>query len=133
MFFSILLAAVIIGHIAFAFIQVFFWPWLCGRITDLTAEEAESSRFLGKSIASYNASIAVGLLLSLRLVEDGFAKFLSGDLVNPEHGAFVGVQMTVMAFIAATAIVGALGTKGKTILVMRFLPAAAAFFVILLN
>jgi uncharacterized membrane protein len=128
--FSVCLAAVILGHFVFAIVQVFFWPWLCRRVTKLTDEEIESSRFLGRSIASYNASIGLGMALSLRLLENGSDRFWDGELLIPADGAFLSVQMAVMAFIAATALVGAMGTSGKTILIARFSPAAAAFLIL---
>ncbi len=128
--FSVSFVIVVVGHFAFASMQFFCWRWLCGRLTNLTPGEIENTAFLGKSIGSYNASIGLGLLLSLKLVYGAYGLLCSGKLLSSASGAFLGVQMAVMAFIALTAVVGALGTKGPTIWIARFSPALIAFWAV---
>lgn len=108
------MALVIGGHILFAYRQWFKWPELCAKLTDLTRDEALKTAFLGRSIASYNASIAVGLALSFLL----------------DSSAQAWVQGVTLALIVATAAVGNAGVRGSTILVARLAPAAAALAVL---
>lgn len=104
------LMAVILGHLFFAYQQWFKWPDLCEKLTDLRGEDIEKTAFLGRSIASYNTSIVVGLLLSFRL----------------DDAPQAWVQGMTLALIVATAAVGATGTRGNAILIARLLPAAVA-------
>lgn len=108
--------AVVIGHVFFALGQWFAWPRVCKKLTDFSDETIEHTAFLGRSIASYNAAIAVGLLMSLSLPEE-----LQSS-----------VQAVVMALISATALVGWMGTKGNSILYVRFLPAFIAMVLLVL-
>lgn len=110
------LLCVIIGHFYFAYLQWMQWPTMCKRLTDLEGEQVSRSAFLGRSIASYNISIAVGLLLTF--------------LLQPESR--IGVQAVVLAFIVLTAMVGAAGTKGNSILFSRLMPAALALLLLLI-
>ena len=112
--FYLALIAVIGGHFAFAYMQWFKWKGLCRSVTDMSDEAIEQSAFLGRSIGSYNASIGVGLLLSFRLSDTAEYR----------------VQLAVFAFIVLTAAVGAMGTKGNRILILRLLPAALAFILL---
>ena len=109
------LALVIAGHLLFAFLQWFKWDFVCKRMTDLTGPEVERTAFLGRSFASYNASVGVGLLLSCCL--------------DPTPQAWV--QGVVLALIVATAAVGAAGAQGNAILKYRLSPAAAALIFLL--
>jgi uncharacterized membrane protein len=111
-----LLTLVISGHFFFAYQQWFKWPQLCGKLTELTGSEIENTAFLGRSIASYNASIGVGLLLSLRL----------DDIPQ------AWVQGVTLLLITITAAVGAVGTKGNSILIARLMPAALALLTLLI-
>ena len=111
--YKLALLVVIAGHFFFAYSQWFKWPKLCEKLTNLNSDEIESTRFLGRSIASYNFSIGIGLLLSL---------FISKSAA---------VQGVVLALIAVTAIVGSMGTKGRSILLMRFLPAVISLALLL--
>ena len=70
---------------------------------------------VGKSFASYNFSIAVGLAFSFFLAIDVRPKF----------------HLTVLALIMFTAVVGYFGTGSLAIGVGRLLPAAVAFLSLL--
>lgn len=111
------MAVVIVGHFLFAYLQWFRWRQVCKRLTDFTPDEAIKAAFLGRSVASYNAAIAVGLLLSFLLA----------------HDTQLYVQGVVLALIVLTAVVGATGTRGNAILIARLLPAAAALLLLLLS
>ncbi len=113
-FYLICFALVLLGHIVFAIMQWSFWPRLCKRLTGLEGTEIDKTKFLGRSFASYNAAIAIGLLLSLRLDVDVQAK----------------VQLVTLGLIAITALVGNAGARGNTILFLRFLPAAAGCLIL---
>ena len=63
--YKFLLICVIGGHFFFAYGQWFKWARLCEKLTDLTGGEVEKTAFPGRSFASYNFSIGLGLLLSL--------------------------------------------------------------------
>ena len=104
------IAAVIGGHFFFAYAQWFRWPKVCEKLLGLLEPEAERIAPLGRSFASYNASIAVGLCLSFLL---------------PDPSRIL-VQGVVLTLITLTAVVGALGTRGNTILLGRLIPAVAA-------
>ncbi len=104
------MTAVILGHFYFAYQQWFKWPDLCAELTGLGGEAVEDSAFLGRSIASYNASVGIGLAASFRLGE------------APQAW----VQGVTLGLIVATAAVGAAGTRGNAILIARLLPAAVA-------
>ena len=110
----IAMGAVIIGHFAFAWKQWCDWPGLCQDLTDLRGSEIEKTAFLGRSIASYNASIGIGLSLSSWL--DEWPQAL--------------VQGAVLALICATAAVGASGTRGNKILLLRFTPGVLALILL---
>jgi uncharacterized membrane protein len=112
----ILMALVIGGYLYFAYRQWSDWPAVAAKISKLTALEAEKTEFLGRSFASYNASIGVGLLLSFLL----------------EGSAEPWVQGVTLAAIVGTAAVGAMGTTGNLILKFRLFPAAAALAVLIL-
>ena len=117
-YFWVLVVFVIGGHVVFAAVQMSpaGWARLCRRITQLkTDDEIGKTAFLGRSIGSYNASIAAGLALS----------FLLEDTAQAQ------VQGAVLLFIVATAAVGAMGTKGAGILLLRLAPAAIAFALLL--
>ncbi len=103
----IFLAIVIGGHLLFAYKQWFNWEGICEELTDLTRAEALKTAFLGRSFASYNACIGIGLLLGL-LLESPVREWVHG---------------VVLALIAVTAFVGALGTKGNKIRNFRLFPA----------
>lgn len=109
------MAVVIIGHLFFAYGQVFKWPEICKQLLGLEPDTAQRIAGLGHSFASYNAAIAVGLLLSFRL--DGTTRDW--------------VQGVVLLLIVATAAVGTRGTKGNTILKYRLLPAVLALVFLL--
>ncbi|MBG6207806.1 DUF1304 family protein [Roseibium album] len=113
----LLMLAVIGGHLFFAYGQWFKWPDLCEKLTDLTGEEIEKTAFLGRSFSSYNASVGVGLCLSFWLPVPAQAW----------------VQGVVLALIVFTAAIGAQGTKGNSILVMRLVPAALALVFLILS
>lgn len=108
----IFLAAVIGGHLFFAYGQWRKWPDLCAKLTDLDKDGVRNSAFLGRSIGSYNACVGIGLLLTFRL----------------EGRAEADVQTVILLFIVATACVGWWGTKHRshTILIARLAPAAIA-------
>jgi len=106
--YNIVLLSVIFGHFFFAYAQWFKWPMLCEKLTELRGEEIEKTSSLGRSFASYNLSIGLGLLLSLLFLDSAI------------------IQGIVLALISLTALVGASGTKGLTILLLRFLPAIVA-------
>lgn len=108
--YTIAIIAVIGGHFFFAYGQWFRWKRICARLTHLTETEAEKTASLGRSFASYNASIGVGLCLSFLLPAE----------------TELTVQGVVLALIIVTAGVGAMGTRGNTILLARLLPAAIA-------
>ena len=114
--FYLAMVIVILGHLYFAFKQRFRWRELCEQLTELREPEIEKTAFLGRSVASYNASIAVGLGASFGLAE----------------GPQAWVQAVVLALIVATAAVGASGTKGNTILIARLLPAAVALIALVI-
>ena len=105
--FKIALAVVILGHVAFAGVQAFRPEMLAGILPDTGPQDAAN---IWRSIGSYNFSIAIGLLLSLRL----------GDSIREP------VQMTVLALIAFTALVGYISTGSSVILVGRLLPSVVA-------
>ena len=113
--FYLAMAVVIGGHVFFAVMQACNWDILAGNLTDMSRGEIEASAFLGRSIASYNVSIALGLGLSFLLPKGPRAR----------------VQYVVLALIVATAAVGAAGTKGNDILLARLLPAAIALAALL--
>lgn len=113
--YKLALIAVIAGHFFFAYGQWFKWPRLCEKLTDLKGTEVENTEFLGKSFASYNFSIGVGLLLSLFFFD------------NP------GVQAVVLALIVLTAFIGSMGTKGSTILLLRLTPAVIALILLIVS
>ena len=109
---EILVWVVILTHILFAGMQGFLWPVVAKRLLKIEDQDAiEKTATVGRSFASYNFSIAIGLGLSFHLSES----------------VVLDVQITVMALIVFTAIVGFLGTRSKVILAARFLPAVAAF------
>lgn len=110
--YKIVLLFVIAGHFFFAYGQWFKWPKLCEKLTNLNSDEVESTRFLGRSIASYNFSIGIGLLLCMVFLND------------------VAVEAVVLIFIVATAFVGAKGTNGNSILLLRLAPAAVALLLL---
>lgn len=113
----LVLLAVVGGHFFFAYGQWFQWPNICKRLTHLTEGEAHKTTGLGRSFASYNASIGTGICFSFLLPE-------------PPRDWTQGV---VLAFVVATAAVGASETKGNTILVTRLLPAAIALVLLFLS
>ena len=115
--FYLLFSLVIVGHFFFAYQQWFKWPELCAKLTEFTGSEIEKTAFLGRSIASYNASISVGLLLSLLLAEPGQAM----------------VQGVTLLLVVATAVVGAQGTRGNSILIARLAPALLALITLILS
>ena len=106
--YNIALLIVIFGHFFFAYTQWFKWPELAEKLTELRGEEIVKTASLGRSFASYNLSIGIGLLLSLLFYDSAI------------------IQGVVLALISLTALVGASGTKGMTILLLRFLPALIA-------
>ncbi|MCA0905466.1 DUF1304 family protein [Ruegeria marisrubri] len=112
-FYWMAVAAVIGGHFFFAYLQWFRWSYICKKLTNFSEEEIKDTAFLGRSFSSYNASIAVGLCLSFWL--------------PAPYQAFT--QSVVLLLISITAIVGALGTRGNTILIMRLIPASVAFVI----
>ena len=116
---NLLIWLVIIGHAVFAGMQAFKWPFVAKRLLDIEDEETIArTETVGKSFASYNLSISIGLALSFQL----------------DPTVMQNVQLTVLALIVFTAVVGMLGTRSKVILLGRLLPAAAAFvFVLLAN
>ena len=63
------LLAVVCGHFFFAYGQWFRWPDICKLLTNLTEGEALNTASLGRSFASYNASIGAGICLSFLLSE----------------------------------------------------------------
>jgi uncharacterized membrane protein len=113
--FYLAMLAVIGGHFFFAYVQWFKWSKLCEKITDLNIDEIKNTAFLGRSFASYNASIGTGLILSFLLVD------------KPQ----VWVQGVILALIALTASVGAAGTSDNTIRNYRLLPAVSALAVLI--
>lgn len=116
-FYLLALAAVVIGHFIFAYGQWFRWLDICKKLTDLTEDEAQKTISMGRSFASYNASIGLGICLSFLLPE------------TQRHWT----QGVVLALVVLTAAVGASGTKGTTILVRRLLPAAVALVFLFLK
>lgn len=113
--FGIAMFLVIAGHFAFAYLQWFDWEALTGRLTKMSPDSVAEAAFLGRSIASYNAAIGLGLLLSLKL--EARARFFT--------------QAVVLACIVVTAVVGAMGTEGPSILIARLAPAAFALAALL--
>ena len=107
------LIVVIAGHFFFAYGQWFKWPKLCEKLTNLVGEEVEKTAFLGRSFASYNFSIGCGLLLCMFFLED------------------VTIEAVVLVFIVATAFVGAKGTNGNSIFLLRLTPAVVALLLLL--
>ena len=125
--------AVIGGHLFFAYGQWFKWPKLCEALTNLRDDEVERTAFLGRSFASYNASIALGLALSF-LIEYASEAGSEDAPQMGAHGAIEDwVQGVVLVLIVATAAVGASGTKTNTILKFRLLPAAVALALLLVG
>ncbi len=116
-FYYLALAAVIGGHFAFAYAQWFRWQDVCERVTDFNVEEVNRTRFLGRSIASYNASIGLGLCFSF---------LLPGSSQS-------WTQAFVLAFIVLTAMVGSAGTRGNFIFYARLSPAALALVFLILG
>ena len=103
---EVLIWIVIAAHVLFAGMQQFRWPFVAERLLKITDPEAvASTATVGKSFASYNFGIAVGLGLSFRLPE----------------AARDDVQLAVMVIIVFTAIVGYLGTRSLVILLGRLL------------
>lgn len=115
--FILAMIAVIGGHFLFAYRQAFAWWPTARAITDLTKEEAEKVAFLGRSIASYNACIGLGLVASFGLAA----------------GPQAWVQGATLLFIVLTAAVGASGTKGNLILYARLSPAAVALIALVVS
>lgn len=111
--YKLALLVVIAGHIFFAYGQWFKWPKLCEKLTNLVGEEVEKTAFLGRSFASYNFSIGCGLLLCMVFLDD------------------VTVEAVVLIFVVATAFVGAKGTSGNSILLLRLVPAAVALLLLI--
>ena len=109
--------AVVLGHFYFAYKQWFKWPELCADLTELEGGEVAKTAFLGRSFASYNASVGLGLNLSFRLSTE----------------AIFSVQAIVLAMIVATAAVGSSGVRGNKILVGRLAPAAFALVFLFLK
>ena len=108
---DILIWVVALAHVVFGAMQAFRWPFVAKRLLEIEDPEAiAKTAKVGKSFASYNLSVAAGLGLSFRL----------SDTVAHD------VQLTAMALIVFTAIVGFLGTKSKVIFLGRLLPAVAA-------
>lgn len=116
---TIFLWIVILGHFAFGYLQCFRWRQVCRRLTNFSDGEVTASAFLGRSIGSYNASIGFGLLLSIWL---------------PDPSRFW-VQAVVLALIAVTAVVGWLGTRANSnlILIARLAPALIALVLLLVT
>lgn len=112
----LLLVAVIAGHFVFAQRQWFNWPFVAKKILGYPDEIHEITAGVGRSFASYNASIAVGLCLSF--------------LLEPVSRHWV--QGVVLALIVLTAIVGTQSTKGNFILYFRLSPAAAALIALVI-
>jgi uncharacterized membrane protein len=109
--FQISIALVILGHVVFAGMQAFAWDFVAERLIAKPGEAfVPPPVSIGLSFASYNFSIAVGLALSFFLPETVRSK----------------VQLTVLALIVFTAIVGYIGTGSLVILLGRLLPAAVA-------
>lgn len=114
--FHIMMGLVILGHAVFAAMQAFKWPFVAHRLLKITDEQTiAQTKPVGTSFASYNFSIAIGMSLSFALPE----------------GIRQDVQMTVLALIVFTAIVGFLGTRSPIILIGRLLPAAVALLVLI--
>ncbi len=114
-FLQIMVGIVIVGHVIFAVMQAFFWPFVAKRLLKIEdAGAVAQTTTVGKSFASYNLSIAIGLGLSFRLPES----------------VLYDVQLAVMALIVFTAIVGYLGTKSIVILLGRLLPAAISLLLL---
>lgn len=111
------LLIVIGGHFFFAYGQWFRWSDICKELTNLTDDEARKTASMGRSFASYNASIGVGICLSFLLPE------------TPRDWA----QGVVLVLVVGTAAVGVSGTKGSTILVKRLVPAAVALVLLILS
>lgn len=109
--FQISIALVILGHLVFASMQALAWGFVAKRLLGVTdpATIAQTAS-VGMSFASYNLSIAVGLVLS----------FLLADPIRSK------VQFSVLALIVFTAIIGYLSTGSIVILLGRLLPAAVA-------
>lgn len=106
---------VIAGHFYFAYKQWFDWPALTKDLTTMSDAAVAEAAFLGRSIASYNAAVGLGLALSFLLAAR--ARFF--------------VQAVVLLCIVGTAAVGAMGTEGASILIARLAPAAIAFAALL--
>lgn len=118
----VFIAIVIGGHFFFAYQQWFEWPELFNSLAIVASEDhkaiaGDNTGFLGRSIASYNASVGLGLLLSILLGKPA------------RHW----VQGMILFFIVLTAAVGASGTAGYAILVARLLPAAIALVLLLVH
>lgn len=109
--FQISMALVILGHLVFASMQALAWGFVAKRLLGVTdpATIAQTAS-VGTSFASYNLSIAVGLVLSFLLAEPIRSK----------------VQFSVLSLIVFTAIIGYLSTGSIVILLGRLLPAAVA-------
>lgn len=112
----IIMTFVILGHLMFAWKQWSAWCDIARELTDFDKTEIRKTKFLGRSIASYNASIGFGLTLSFLL--DGRSE--------------VWVQGVVLALICATAAVGASGTRGNRIIYFRFTPAAISLLLLII-
>jgi len=107
---------VIVGHVIFAGMQAFAWDLVAERLLDLTdLDTTRKTASVGTSFASYNFSIAIGLVLSFFLQEIARSK----------------VQLAVLALIAITACIGFWGTGSNIILLGRLLPALVAFLLLL--
>jgi uncharacterized membrane protein len=115
---EILIWVVILAHVVFAGMQAFRWPFVAKRLLNIEDPEAiAKTATVGKSFASYNFSIAIGLGLSFWISES-----VARD-----------VQLTVMVFIVFTAVVGFLGTRSNVILLGRLLPAVATVLLLIIG
>ena len=116
---EVLIWAVIAAHVLFAGMQAFRWPFVAERLLGIVdADGIAKTATVGKSFASYNFSIAIGLGLSLYLLSENVAR---------------DVHVAVMSLIVFTAVVGLLGTRSKVILFGRLLPAVGAVSLLLLG
>ena len=115
---EVLIWVVIFAHVVFAAMQAFRWSFVAKKLLKIEDPEAITKTApVGKSFASYNFSVAVGLGLSFSLSES----------------AAYDVQLTVMALIVFTGVVGFLGTGSKVIFLGRLLPAAAVVALLVLG
>jgi len=111
---NILIALIVLLHVYFLVLEMFFWDKPKGMKTfNLTPEFAKASKILAANQGLYNGFLAAGLLWGLYLDDDNIKVF----------------------FLCCVLIAGVYGaaTANRRILFIQALPAAIALALILLS